>query len=68
MNSLDMDYFEELKKRIDARLKELTTGAEQRQLEYDWLYGALGAVPSDGHVHLRKSESCRYERCKCSYN
>lgn len=44
-DELDMRHFETLRQRINRRLRELDlrTG----QTKHRWLYGALGAVPSD---------------------
>jgi hypothetical protein len=43
-----MQHFEELRSRINRRLMALETPHREWQIEdYSWLYGALGAVPSD---------------------
>lgn len=43
-----MQYFEELREKINLRLRELGTRHADLQIkEYPWLYGALGAVPSE---------------------
>jgi hypothetical protein len=48
MSDLNMSHFQELRARINHRLEELGTPHRTLQLdEYPWLYGALGAVPSD---------------------
>jgi hypothetical protein len=45
---LDLSHFEELRRRVNGRLRELgTANAELQITHYPWLYGALGAVPSD---------------------
>lgn len=44
----DLSHFEELRRRINERLLELRTPhADLQTTRYPWLYGALGAVPSD---------------------
>ena len=48
MQELDLSHFEELRSRINARLTKLRTQHRKKQIEeYPWLYGALGAVPSE---------------------
>ena len=44
-DELDMRHFETLRQRINSRLTE--RGLSTEQTRYRWLYGALGAVPSD---------------------
>ena len=44
-NALDMRHFATLQQHINERLESLGLCTAQRQ--YQWLYGALGAVPSD---------------------
>ena len=44
-DELDMRHFETLRQRINSRLREL--GLRTGQARHHWLYGALGAVPSD---------------------
>lgn len=39
-------HFEELQRRVNARLRELAPQHMEKQLKYGWLYGAWGAVPS----------------------
>ncbi|MCZ6837194.1 MAG: hypothetical protein O7G85_15575 [Planctomycetota bacterium] len=47
LHTVDMQYFEELRERINALLLELgATYAQQQIRQYTWLYGALGAVPA----------------------
>ena len=42
-----MRHFEELRERINARLRQIGTKHAHRQIdEFPWLYGALGEVPS----------------------
>jgi hypothetical protein len=44
---LNMGHFEELRRRINARLAEIGARHARRQIEdFPWLYGALGEVPS----------------------
>lgn len=48
MSELNMPYFEDLRDRINQRLVDLQTPHRNHQIHhYSWLYGALGAVPSD---------------------
>lgn len=48
MSELNMAHFEELRARINQRLDELGTPHRELQINrYPWLYGALGAVPSN---------------------
>jgi hypothetical protein len=43
-----MHHFEELRRRINVRLEEIAAPHREAQiLEYPWLFGALGQVPSD---------------------
>lgn len=43
-----MNHFEELRHRINAQLEEIQAPHRRDQIErFPWLYGALGAVPSD---------------------
>lgn len=45
---MHMRYFEDLRRKINHRLIQLETPHRQFQIEEcTWLYGALGAVPSD---------------------
>ena len=44
-DELDMRHFESLRQRINSRLRELDLRTGQTR--HQWLYGALGAVPSD---------------------
>ena len=44
-DELDMRHFETLRQRINSQLREL--GLCTGQTRHQWLYGALGAVPSD---------------------
>ena len=44
-DELDMSHFDVLRQRINSRLRELDLRTGQRK--HRWLYGALGAVPSD---------------------
>ena len=47
IDGLNIDYFDELKSKINARLLQLRTEHAHRQIvEFPWLYGALGQVPS----------------------
>ena len=39
-------HFEELQRRVNARLRKLAPRHMEKQLKYGWLYGAWGAVPS----------------------
>jgi len=52
--TLNMQYFEELRQKINSKLKELVKDGKydkdlaKEQIEkYQWLYGALGQVPSN---------------------
>lgn len=48
MKDLDMRYFEELRALINQHLEDLQTPHRHLQInQYPWLYGAIGAVPSD---------------------
>lgn len=48
VNGLDMEHFETLRGKIAARLRQIGMRHAHRQIqEHPWLYGALGAVPSD---------------------
>jgi hypothetical protein len=48
MSDLNMQYFKELRRRINQRLEELETKHREAQInDYPWLYGALGEVPSE---------------------
>jgi hypothetical protein len=48
MSDLNMVHFEALRAKINVRLEELQTPHRDLQIrEFTWLYGALGAVPSD---------------------
>ena len=48
MLQMNMRYFEDLRDKINRRLDELETlHREEQKNEFPWLYGALGAVPSD---------------------
>ena len=47
VSDLNMSHFEELRRRINARLREIGATHARRQIEeFPWLYGALGEVPS----------------------
>src|SRR5687767_2513953 len=47
-DGLDMAYFEELRRMINARLLAIERSNAQRQIHaFPWVYGALGEVPSD---------------------
>ena len=43
VDELDMRHFETLRQRINSQLTRLGLS---EQTKYQWLYGALGAVPS----------------------
>jgi hypothetical protein len=48
MSVIDLTHFEELRERINARLRELRTPHANEQINrYPWLYGALGVAPAD---------------------
>lgn len=45
---LNLDHFEALRRKINARLASIGTKHAHRQIrEFPWLYGALGQVPSE---------------------
>jgi hypothetical protein len=45
---MNMQHFDELRRRINKRLEEIRAPHRRAQiLEYPWLYGALGEVPSE---------------------
>jgi hypothetical protein len=48
MTELNMAHFQELRSRINTRLRDLQTRHADLQInEFPWLFGALGEVPSD---------------------
>ena len=58
-------HFEELQRRVNARLRELAPQHMEKQLKYGWLYGAWGAVPSRV---MFVCENPSLEGCEAAHN